>query len=237
MNVLYWASEHHLLLCLMTGAAGSCIWLWLLRDRLQIAKWMIPVLALLNTAAGVICVRVFAGLESWGSPLSGGQSLFGGVFLLPVFYFAGSKLFRRRFGDVTDVFAMCTVTTLVFARVSCIISGCCQGSFLPGSESLRWPTREMEIIFHIVLLIVLYRKNRKGDFPGEIWPLYMFSYGIFRFLEEWMREGEQVFGSMHRGHIWAILSIIAGAAIYAEIHIQNKARSKSAGRRKDRKIC
>lgn len=48
-----------------------------------------------------------------GTLLSSGQSLFGSIFLLPLFYFAGAKIFRRRIGDVFDVFTMCTVTTLL----------------------------------------------------------------------------------------------------------------------------
>ncbi len=93
-----------------------------------------------------------------GNALSSGQSLFGSIFLLPLFYFAGAKIFRRRIGDVFDVFTMCTVTTLLFARIACIFSGCCYGMLLPGSESVRWPTRELELVFYIILLIVLYRK-------------------------------------------------------------------------------
>ena len=49
---------------------------------------------------------------------------------------------------------------------------------LPGSESVRWPTRELELVFYIILLIVLYRKNRSVSHKGEIWPIYMIIWGI-----------------------------------------------------------
>lgn len=215
-----WIEEHILLTCLIFATAAGCGWLWIFRHRLQMPSSLIPVMSALNTAAGVVCVKLFAGLETWGNPLESGQSLFGSIFLLPIMYFIGARLFRRPFCDVFDVFVMCTITTLIFARIACIVSGCCQGQFLPGSESLRWPTRELEIIFHIGLLIFFYIKNRKGTQLGELWPLYMIAYGSFRFCEEWLRAGEVVFGPFHYGHIWAVLSVIIGSAVYLELREQ-----------------
>lgn len=222
-----WLEEHILLTCLILATIVGCIWLWLFRRRLRISLPLIPVMSTLNTAAGVVCVKLFAGLESWGNPLESGQSLFGSIFLLPIVYFIGAKLFRRPFCDVFDIFVMCTITTLIFARIACIVSGCCLGQLLPGSESVRWPTRELEIIFHIGLLIFFYIKNRKGIQSGNLWALYMIAYGSFRFCEEWLRAGNTILGPFHYGHIWAVLSIIVGSAIYIELREQrNKVEYK-----------
>lgn len=214
---LLWVQAHILLVCLTLGSIGGCTWLSVFRKRLALQGAMIPVMSVLNTIAGLICVRLFASIESWGTPLASGQSLFGSIFLLPLIYFAGAKVFRRKLSNVFDVFTMCTITTLLFARIACICSGCCYGVFLPGCESVRWPTRECEILFYIVLLIVLYRKNRDGSHQGEIWPIYMIAYGVFRFFQEWMREEKAVVGYFHYGHIWAILSIVIGFSVYFEV--------------------
>ena len=211
-----------LVICLSLGTLVGCIWLYLFKERLRLSLWLIPIISVLNTVAGLICVKFFAGIENWGSPISSGQSLFGGVLLLPLIYIISAKVFRCKLCDVFDILAMCTITTLLFARIACILGGCCYGTFIPGSESIRWPTRELEIIFYIILLIVLYRKNRRNSLPGEIWPIYMISYGIFRFIEEWLREGEQVLGPFHYGHIWAILSVAIGISIYGELRNQNE---------------
>lgn len=219
--------EHILWICLGISTAAGCSWLWIFRKRLQLSILLIPVMSLLNTMAGLLCVKLFAGLEAWGNPLESGQSLFGSVLLLPICYFVGAMIFRRPFQDVFDIFAMCTITTLVFARVACIVSGCCVGQFLPGSETLRWPTRELEIIFHIVLLMFFYKINRRGMQRGEIWPLYMITYGIFRFCEEWLRESDSVFGPFHYGHIWAVLSIIIGSSIYIELRQRKVLKAKN----------
>lgn len=217
---LFWVQSHILLVCLTLGSIGGCVWLSIFRERLKLHGVMIPVMSVLHSMAGMICVRLFASIESWGTPLSSGQSLFGSIFLLPLFYLAGAKIFRRRISDVFDVFTMCTVTTLLFARIACIFSGCCYGMFLPGSESVRWPTRELEFLFYIILLIILYRKNRSVSHQGEIWPIYMVSYGAFRFVLEWMREEKAILGFFHYGHIWAVLSIVIGLSIYFEMKKQ-----------------
>ena len=163
---------------------------------------MIPIMSILHSIAGVICVRLFASIESWGTLLSSGQSLFEVSSCCLCFIFAGAKIFRRRIGDVFDVFTMCTVTTLLFARIACIFSGCCYGMLLPGSESVRWPTRELELVFYIILLIVLYRKKSQCSHKGEIWPIYMISYGVFRFVVEWMREEKGYLGILP---LWAYM--------------------------------
>ena len=74
-----WIEEHILLICLIFATAIGCGWLWIFRHRLQIPSSLIPVMSALNTAAGVVCVKLFAGLETWGNPLESGQSLFGSI--------------------------------------------------------------------------------------------------------------------------------------------------------------
>lgn len=223
-TLIYWLEANILFVCLGLGTLVGCVWIFLFREKIEVKLWMIPLLSILNSMAGLICVKVFAGIENWGSPLSSGQSLFGGVLLLPIVYVAAAKVFRRRLCDVFDVFAMCTITTLLFARVACVFSGCCYGKLILASESVRWPTRELEILFYLVLLVFLYRKNHQNSLPGEIWPIYMISYGTFRFVEEWLREGDLVLGPFHYGHIWAVLSIIIGISIYFELRHQKNVK-------------
>lgn len=215
--LLLWIASHTLIVCLIAGTIVSAIWISLFHEKLKINIWVAPILAVANTIAGLISVKLFAGLEAWGNPLSNGQSLFGSVFLLPLFYFAGTKITGRKYADVFDVFLMCTITTLIFARVDCIMSGCCYGKYIPGSEMVRWPTREMEIVFHIILLTIFYLMNKKNKLPGATWPLYMVSYGAFRFIEEWLRVGDSVIWVFHRGHLWALLSVIIGSSVYLEL--------------------
>lgn len=207
--------EPELLICLAGGTGMSLLWLWVFRQRLAVRAYAMFPIALLHTVLGVLCVSLFAGLESFRLTISGGMSLYGAIFLLPLCYWLGGRLFRRDLRHVFDVMTLCMISTLAFARINCIISGCCRGLLLPGSNVLQWPTREAEMLFHIILLVLFVRRLRRQEQPGTIYPLYMISYGVFRFIIEWFRAGDALFLGLHPAHFWSLLSVIIGWSIYS----------------------
>lgn len=210
---MYLNDKITLLLLLAVGAAFTFLWLMLCKERLRI-KWYaaLPV-AVLHTICGVLCVKAFAVVEvGFDMSKAGNMSLFGAIFFLPLFYYLGAKLTRRKPAEVFDVFTICTIFTLMCARINCIISGCCTGKVIPGM-SIRWPTRELEILFYIVLLFWLGRPVRQSKRVGMIYPLYMIAYGAFRFLTEWLRAYETA-SPLHRGHVWALITLALGLSIY-----------------------
>ena len=158
--------EPVLLLCLIAGTLCTALWMGRFRQRLGISKPAILIAAILHTIAGVVCVKLFAGLESFQLTLSGGMSLYGAIFFLPLFYALGAKVFKRDVRQVFDVMTLCVISTLLIVRVNCIVSGCCEGMLLPGSNQLRWPTREIEMVFHGVLLVLFYRRLCRPAVPG-----------------------------------------------------------------------
>ena len=224
MNVF---SDHALFVLLAVGTVFTFCWLCLLRDRLKM-KWYAAVLiSILHTVYGVFTVKVFAFMETGFSAGNlDNMSLFGGIFFMPLAYWIGARLFKRSCADVFDIFTVCMIATVMCARVNCILAGCCQGNLIPGLEGVRWPTRELEIAFYIVQLIVLGRKILAGEIHGEAYPIYMISYGTFRFIIEGFRYSESGM-LIHLGHVWALLSMIIGFSIYTEL---KKKREKNGGR-------
>ena len=189
-------------------------------------------MAILHTLIGVVCVKVFAMFEGLIGPGETGKlSLYGGVFFMPVFYFLGAKIFKRDVKMVFDVFSFPLIFTLLCSRVNCLFAGCCLGTFIPGTE-VRWPTREAEMVFYVVLLIILDRKVAKKQFDGTVYPIYMLSYGIFRFIIEWFRESEHIFGVIHISHIWSLLSAAIGLAFLLYLRKDRKKPNKSAKTKK-----
>lgn len=189
----------------------SFIWLTLFKKDLRIKWYASLILAVLHTVIGVGCVKIFAILEGLICGVEPGSlSLYGGVFFMPIFYFLGAKLFHRDVKMVFDIFSFPLIFTLLCSRFNCLFNGCCLG--LPvGDSGFRWPTREAEIVFYIILLIILDRKIVKRRFDGTVYPIYMIAYGIFRFIAEWFRESEHMLGVFHISHLWSILSIVIGA--------------------------
>ncbi|MBO5702769.1 MAG: prolipoprotein diacylglyceryl transferase [Clostridia bacterium] len=210
--------QYCLYLILAVATAFGYFWISQFKEKLGIKEWMALVISIIHTLCGVVCVKLFAFLESG----RGGMSLYGAIFFLPIMYYICAKLTKRRVADVFDIFTVCTAMTLMFSRFNCLIEGCCTGLVIPGTESMQFPTREAEILFYIILYIVLRKKVCNHKYSGKIYPYYMISYGAFRFVVEFFRESNMKFGWFHISHIWSLLSAIIGLAAIYLINTNNK---------------
>lgn len=227
MALLTWLSDHALILLLSCGTLFNVYWLHRCRERLHLRWLSVLLLSVLHTVLGVLSVKVFALFESGDFS---NMSLFGGVFFMPLFYWGVAKLAKQKAADVFDVFTICLVFTLMCARLNCIVSGCCLGAHIPieGLTHLRFPTRELELLFYVLLLSRLWRKVLSGSARGMIYPIYMISYGIFRFVTETLRFSDRTDSILHVSHLWALLSLGIGISIYGELQKKEK---KTGGRR------
>lgn len=227
MALLTWLSDHALILLLGCGTLFNVYWLHRCRERLHLRWLSVLLLSVLHTVLGVLSVKVFALFETGNFS---NMSLFGGVFFMPLFYWGVAKLAKQKTADVFDVFTICLVFTLMCARLNCMISGCCLGAHIPieGLTHLRFPTRELELLFYVLLLSRLWRKVLSGSARGMIYPIYMISYGIFRFVTETLRFSDRTDSILHVSHLWALLSLGIGISIYGELQKKEK---KTGGRR------
>lgn len=227
MALLTWLSDHALILLLSCGTLFNVYWLHRCRERLHLRWLSVLLLSVLHTVLGVLSVKVFALFETGNFS---NMSLFGGVFFMPLFYWGVAKLAKQKAADVFDVFTICLVFTLMCARLNCMISGCCLGAHIPieGLTHLRFPTRELELLFYVLLLSRLWRKVLSGSARGMIYPIYMISYGIFRLVTETLRFSDRTDSILHVSHLWALLSLGIGISIYGELQKKEK---KTGGRR------
>ena len=73
---------------------------------------------------------------------------------------------------------------------------------------------------------------KKDENPGTCYPLYMASYGAFRFVIEFFRTSSS--GMLfHLSHIWAALAFAAGLSVYIEVNNRNHRvkKGKKVGRK------
>ena len=224
--------EHRLYFLLAVPTIFGYFWLSQFKEKLRIKEWMALLISVLHTLIGVLCVKLFAFLE--GGEL-GGMSIYGAIFFLPVVYFGCAKLTKRDVSNIFDIFTVCIIVTLFFARMNCLMAGCCQGLVIPGTESIRFPTREAELLFYIVLYIIFRKKVGKKQYSGKIYPYYMVSYGAFRFVVEFFRESEMRLGWFHISHIWSLLAILVGITAIYLINKRNNKENKP--RSKHKKLC
>ncbi len=130
--------------------------------------------------------------------------LIGGVASFFVLYAFLGKNYRKDVFKIVNIAMPCIAVGHFFGRIGCFFAGCCYGAetdflgirFVEKINSAgewiygnpRLPTQLIEALFLIMLgiiLLVLILKLDKLDFAAVI---YLYSYSIFRFLIEFVRD-------------------------------------------------
>lgn len=211
--MLTFLEEHFLLLSLMAATAVSITVLFMYRKILEISGIHTCLLAFVHTFMGVVSVKIFGALETSDDILNASMSLFGAIFFLPLFYFIYGKVMKKDIRTVFDILSICLIGSLMCVRGNCIVSGCCMGLPIPGTD-IYWPTREAEIVFWIIIFLKYLNHVEKKGVKGNLYPKMMAFYGVFRFIEEFFRQGTSLAGALHISHIWAIISFCIGSTLY-----------------------
>lgn len=114
----------------------------------------------------------------------------------------------------------CITMAHAIGRVGCFLSGCCYGIETDSSLGVHFqnvegnvlPTNLYEAIFLFILSIILIYLAFKKDCVYNF-PIYLFSYGIWRFIIEFFRGDDR--GSflpfLSPSQFWSIVLVIGGA--------------------------
>lgn len=236
MVVLKFLWDKMLVIGLAVGLVIAGFMVWKRREKLKLrSKSQYIVLMLVYLAVGPIAVITLAMLENLmrGNGLAySGFSIYGIYFFVPGLLLLYAKAAKKQFADVLDVYAVASIPTLMLMRLNCISTGCCRGLIIPGT-TFRYPTREAEIVYDVLMMIVLLRWEKKNPPKGTVFPLAMILYGCFRFVCEFFRESEGT-RLIHLPHIWSVLCIIVGISFFVELRnrADRKKNKASAQRRK-----
>ena len=125
---------------------------------------------------------------------------------------------KKEFWIILRAFAPCVCIAHAFGRIGCFGAGCCYGketdSWLgiqfPGHTHKVLPTQLFEAIFLFALFAVCFLLTDKSMI------IYLFSYGIFRFVLEFFRGDERAgntsdfSGKLSPSQIICILLVAAG---------------------------
>lgn len=159
------------------------------------------------------------------------MSIYGAIFFTPLVCILGALFFRRPVKTTLDILTIPIIILAALARTNCLFKGCCLGLEIHGT-AMRWPTRELELVLDVVLIIALVRLTAKKQFKGINYPIYLLSYGIFRFIIQWFREPGFMVGPLTLSHIWSILSILIGLGFI--LLLNKKAQRQKKNRPKKR---
>jgi hypothetical protein len=180
--------------------------LFSIEQELNIKTFKLPILAVVFTLFELFGTMVLYVIENGAI---GGMSYYGGILLMPIFAILLSLVFRIKYLDTMDLFAT-VAGAMVVMRVQCILTGCCGGKvlFTYKGTDIRFPNRIIEIITVLVLTIILLNLGKKVKYKGLLYPIYMISYGIVRFIINWFREGVTPFvWVLPAGNFWSLIAI------------------------------
>ncbi|NLW73437.1 MAG: prolipoprotein diacylglyceryl transferase [Clostridiales bacterium] len=175
-------------------------------------------------ATGVFEITASTGTTFYGGLIGGAA-----VFLL-IYFVAGHFAFRDRlhvdeFYRVAGIAACCITTAHSLGRVGCLMAGCCHGiasetfgiyMAYPGYKAI--PTQLYEALFLALLSVWFVTRVLKGK--SYNFPLYMITYGIWRFFIEYLRgdeRGATFVSFLSPSQLTAIILILGGLVFwYAE---------------------
>ena len=162
-----------------------------------------------------------------GFKLGGGITfiggLIGGAASFLIVYFILRKRLKGRLYEAISLLPCCIFVAHGFGRIGCFFAGCCYGrptdSFLgvqfPDMIEKVHPTQLYEAAFLFIMFGVCTYLLLKKDFKHNM-SLYLVTYGIFRFLIEFVRNdarGELVAG-ISPSQFWSILMVGLGVGLY-----------------------
>ncbi len=167
--------------------------------------------------------------------------LLGGVICFLLIYFIFRKRFKTKLTETLSMFPCAILIAHGFGRIGCFFAGCCHGketdSFLgvqfPGLSAPVHPTQLYEAAFLFIMFAICFYLLMKKDFKHNL-SLYLVSYGIFRFLIEYLRgdhRGEFVVG-ISPSQFWGIFMVVAGVALFFALeYLEKRKKNKQCAER------
>ena len=172
-----------------------------------------------------------AGFKLGGMTFIGG--LIGGVATFLIVYAFFWKKYDTTLFDVLSIIPCPILIAHAFGRVGCFCAGCCYGKEtdsifgikFPGMSTAVHPTMLYEAIFLFVMFFVCGFLLLRFQFNYNM-PLYLVTYGIFRFLIEYVRGDERgsFVAGMSPSQFWSIVMVALGVALFFYMRWRDKKR-------------
>lgn len=232
-TILIWLSERTLVLFAALIFVVLFFWLMRFQKKLRITWKEALLISLTHVVIGWSCMRLLALIEvGFDLEKAANIRLYGAIFTLPFVYYLWAKLTKRDVAKIMDIAAICVIIGAISGRLNCYTTGCCQGYVIPFLPALRWPLRELEMLFYFGFIFYYAGKIQKGKTYGQVYPVYLLGYGTLRFLSEFVREEftTQV-GVLHLAHIWSLIAMAVGAGIYIYLSKSHKKINNRANTR------
>ncbi len=167
-----------------------------------------------------LVVSVFGGAVFYG----GMYGLLAGLWI----FFRKSKKTTLKPREFWPIVALGIPLFHGFGRIGCFLGGCCYGVPMEGGVTYhhalvaeangvaRFPIQLVESGLNFGLAFVLYRLYQKEPMRKHLLPIYLATYGVIRFTDEFFRGDtfRGIYGGISTSQIIALLSIVGVGAYY-----------------------
>lgn len=176
----------------------------------------ISFLAVVETIICVVFTYSPAALNfAFGKWVGTGANYFGLLFFLPLFMLVMSVSLWLDPLKQCDISVPGLPLALVFTKIACFTSGCCNGCWWPGGpynyrnrrEEFPIQLVEAAVAFLLFVFLLWYQKKAK---KGTVLPVYTILYGATRFITEFWRGQELVWNNLRLYHFICMVSVIVG---------------------------
>ncbi len=229
--VILWISEHTRLVILIACVISETIFLRKFQHLMPQRLWLTVLMMTAFNIYAVVAGNTFGMIEKWSLEGFSILRMLGSILLMPLMIYVVVKISPWKMREAFDVLTLVFAVGLILMRLNCVISGCCVSLRMSVLGGLRLPIRELEMLMFAIFLFRYCSKVYRRETYGEVYPLLMIWYGIFRFLAEWFREEYTVaIGQIHWAHIWSAICLIIGLSVYGEIKDRHKKSMKVKGK-------
>lgn len=213
------------IVCLTLGG-----WLWSRRFRSESDSFAVFVGAIAGAYLGAKLLYLAAegwmhyGTDLWLYQLAAGKTIVGAL----LGGYAGVEIAKKLIGytkPTGDWFAVGVPLSIAAGRLGCLRYGCCPGKECAEPDWLtitdragveRWPAVPLELGFNLLFvaaILPLVRKRQileSSPFAGQLFHLYLISYGLFRFWHEFHRDTPMLVFGLSGYQLGAIALVVLG---------------------------
>ena len=202
-------------------AVSAFLWSRMIRQRTEMV--VLYVFGLLGALLGAKVGFVLAELpfilhdNDFLAQLLAGKTVLGALMGGYAGVESGKKLISFT-APTGDTFALVVPASLVLGRLGCVLHGCCGGvvcepawwTMLDGTGLSRWPAPWTEAAFNAFTAAVLFALWRRQYLRGQLFHVYLMSYGLFRFAHEFLRESHRITAWLSPYQMLAFILFIFG---------------------------
>ena len=141
-----------------------------------------------------------------------GLSLFGAIFITPLFAFLVSFFRKDKTARLLDEIIYFELIMLVAIRTGCFLQGCCEGITLWKGElnPIVLPAQLIEAFLDLLILEYCIKLRDSRGKEGRMFPWFMMLYGVSRFLLEFIRNNPKALLCFTYSQIFAVICFLFG---------------------------